>query len=146
MERSGSDIEGRIERWIKACGPVWGGGRANPDNDMYFLMRDALKEIRRLKKGKKVMELKKADFLEMLSQGGFKCVVESTVQEKNKMTDKDINEALNVIKDKFEREKALLQDGPVLDPLTLAQRYKDIFDKSYTSLLDLLIKATEDAE
>ena len=50
MERYGSDIEGRLERWIKACGRPFGGGRANPDNDMYYLMKDALVEIRRLKK------------------------------------------------------------------------------------------------
>lgn len=62
------------------------------------------------------------------------------------MSDRALCEALILIKDKFEREKGLLADGPVLDPLMLAQRYKDIFDRSYTSLLDLLIKATEDAD
>lgn len=47
------DIEGRLERWIAALGKPWGGARANPDNDTYYLLKDALAEIRRLRKGAK---------------------------------------------------------------------------------------------
>lgn len=39
----------RIERWLKVLGPIMGPGRANPDNDMQYLLLDAAECIRGLR-------------------------------------------------------------------------------------------------
>ncbi len=43
-----SDIRGRLEHWIKAVGEPTRAGRADPDNEMIYLMRDAMARIAEL--------------------------------------------------------------------------------------------------
>lgn len=44
-----SDIASSLERWIKHLGKPTGAGRADPDNDILFLLMDARDEIKRLR-------------------------------------------------------------------------------------------------
>lgn len=45
-----SDIASSLERWIKHLGKPTGAGRADPDNDILFLLMDARDEINRLRR------------------------------------------------------------------------------------------------
>jgi hypothetical protein len=43
-----SDIVQRVDRWLEILGKPFGAGRANPDNELVYLLSDARAEIKRL--------------------------------------------------------------------------------------------------
>lgn len=43
------DLDARLERWQKHFGQPMGPGRANPDNDLIYLLDDLAKEIKHLR-------------------------------------------------------------------------------------------------